>query len=416
MRRFFNLSTLVFLIIVGFLAFWIGGGMLNREPPQEVVAPQIPIPVVAASFSEAELVTPEAALYGDVVPNQIAVVRNRVGGLVEDVTSLGAQVQPGDALARISADAREASLAQAQAQLSSAERDYEAARTLAQRGVSSDAERQSRFAQLESARAGVRAAELELANTEITAPIGGTVSNVIAEAGSFVPAGSEILEIVDNDPLIARVEVRQSEIGQIRRGMTAQVEFTGGIQREGQISFISPIATAQTRTFRVEVEIPNPDTEIPAGLSAEIRLPLATQKAHKLSPALIRLDDQGRVGLMAIDETGDHLIFHPIDIVQARADAIWVTGLPDRVQLVTISQGALNSGQQVRVEETPENYRGILGGWGGNAATDSADSQAASAAAAGIAGDSVQTSPLAAPEDGPEATTDATEATTDSTN
>ncbi|MDO5529636.1 MAG: efflux RND transporter periplasmic adaptor subunit [Paracoccus sp. (in: a-proteobacteria)] len=379
MRKIFNSSTLVFVLIVGFLAFWIGGGMMNREP---VAAPEpqpLPIVTVAASFSEAVDVTPVVSLYGDVVPNQIALLRSRVSGTVENVDSQGSEVSQGDVLGRISADAREASVARAEAQLRSAERDYEAARQLAQRGVGSDAEQQSRFAQLEAARADLRAAELELANTDLRAPITGTISRVMAEAGSFISAGTEVLEIVDNDPLVARVEVRQSEISHIRLGMPADVEFQGGTEREGRVSFISPIATAQTRTFRVEVEIDNPGREIPAGLSAQIGLSLNSERAHMVSPALVRLDDQGRIGLMAIDDSGEHLQFYPIEIVRARAEAIWVTGLPERVQLVTISQGALSSGQRVVVEETPESYRGVLGGWDGQSARDAAAEMAQSA-------------------------------------
>ena len=53
--------------------------------------------------------------------------------------------------------------------------------------------------------------------------------------------------------------------------------------------------------------------------------------------------------------------FAPVQIVQARAEAIWVTGLEDRARVVTISQGALSDGQQARVSDTPEPYRDVVG-------------------------------------------------------
>lgn len=355
-------STLVFLAILGFLAFWIGGGMLNSTPPEAPVRVEPPLPNVAAHLSSAETIRPRVVLYGNIVPNQTSMLRSRTGGIVEEVVRQGDRVEQGQQIARLSADDREAGVARAEAELRSAERDHEAARQLRERGVTSEAELQSRFAALESARAELRAAELELGNTMLRAPITGTVSNVIAELGSFVQAGGEVLEIVNNDPLIAEIEVRQNEITSVSLGQTADVAFQGGRKAVGTVSYISPVATTETRTFRVELEIENPDSVIPAGLSAEISLAMQEQRAHRISPALIRLDDAGRIGVMIVDEDGETLRFAPLEIVQARAEAIWVTGLPEEVRIVTISQGALNDGQRAQVTETPDEFRGVLGG------------------------------------------------------
>lgn len=362
MSRIFSSSTLVFLAILGFLGFWIGGGMLNREGPAAPEPVEIALPQVAASASRAEEIRPRTMLFGEVVPDQTSILRARTGGIVEEIVRQGDAVTEGEVLARLSADDREAGVARAEAAVGSAERDYDAARQLSERGVTSDAELQSRFAQLEAARAELRAAELELQNTRLRAPITGTVSRTIADLGSFVEPGGEVLEVVRNDPLVARVEVRQSEITSVRLGQEADVTFQGGREAVGRIGFISPVATPQTRTFSVELDIPNPDSRIPAGLSAQIALSMDPIKAHRLSPALIRLDDAGRIGVFAVDDDGETLRFVPVDIVQARAEAIWVTGLPPEARLVTISQGALSDGQKARVSETPEAYRGVLGG------------------------------------------------------
>ena len=367
MSRLLSSSTLVFLAILGFLVFWIGGGMMNRQPPPVAEPVVVPVPNVAASLSTAEVIRPRTVLFGNVVPNQTSILRARTGGIVEEVVRQGHEAQAGDQLARLSADDREASIARAEAELRSAERDYDAARQLRERGVTSEAELQSRFAALESARADLRAAELELQNTRLVAPITGTVSRVIADLGSFVQPGGEVLEMVNNDPLIAEIEVRQSEITSVQLGQVGQVTFQGGRKAEAVVSFIAPVATSETRTFRVELEVPNPDGQIPAGLSAEISLPMEEQRAHRISPALIRLDDAGRIGVFTVDEDGETLRFQPIEIVQALAEAVWVSGLPEAARLVTISQGALNDGQKARISETPEEFRSVLGGDGAKA-------------------------------------------------
>ncbi len=79
MSRIFSSSTLVFLAILGFLAFWIGGGMLNRTPPAPPEPVRIALPQVAASDSRAEEIRPRTVLFGEVVPDQTSILRARPG-------------------------------------------------------------------------------------------------------------------------------------------------------------------------------------------------------------------------------------------------------------------------------------------------------------------------------------------------
>ncbi|WP_294925366.1 efflux RND transporter periplasmic adaptor subunit [uncultured Paracoccus sp.] len=375
--RLFRPEVLVFAGIVLLLVLWIGSGMIAREPlVEERPAPQVP--VVAASTSEARPVDRELILYGEVQPTQIAILRSRTDGLLEEVADQGTVVRQGDELARLSADDREARLAQAQAQLAAATRTAEAAQQLADRGVGPGLEAQARQAELQAARAALRAIELDIENTTLRAPVSGIINRVILDTGSYVAPGGEVLEIVKNDPLLAIVDVQQSEIRNIRPGMPASVRFIGDQGTvEGRVSFVAPLADAATRTFRVEIEIPNPDAAIPAGISAEVRLVTDTIDAHFVSSALMRLDEQGRIGLYAVDDES-RIVFHPIGFVTADSNGLWVTGLDRRVQLVTISQGAIAEGEVVEVRETPQEYSLIQPE---DAASDSAASDAANAAA-----------------------------------
>jgi multidrug efflux system membrane fusion protein len=350
--RILNATTLVFAAITGLVVVWIGSGMLAREPEarEETDAPRLP--TVDTSWSEAEEIVREIVLYGDVQPAQIAILRARVQGIVEEIVPAGTAVAAGDVVGRLSADDRAARVARAEAQVAAAQRDYDAAVELADRDIAPEAEVRTLFAQLEAARAELRAVELELSFTELAAPADGIVNRVIAETGAFVTAGGEVIEIVDNDPLVAVVQVPQASIGVVRRGMPARVRFIGGDEAEGEVSFVSPIADAETRTFRVEVEIANPDGVLPSGLSAEVVIPFGTVAAHRLSPALGRLDSEGRLGVHLVDDD-DLIAFAPIEIVRADAGGIWVTGLPERARLVTISHGALADGQAVIAREAP---------------------------------------------------------------
>ena len=77
--------------------------------------------------------------------------------------------------------------------------------------------------------------------------------------------------------------------------------------------------------------------------------------AHKVSPALATLDEEGEVGLQAVDED-DRVVFYPVEIVRAEAGGVWVSGLPERVRLITIREGPVSDGQQVLVRESPGRF------------------------------------------------------------
>jgi multidrug efflux system membrane fusion protein len=355
MKRYLNSSVLVFVAIIVIVAVWIGSGMIGGGEPEEAAAAPRPTPVVAASWSEAAPVDQSLTLYGEVEPTQIVIVRARTDGIVESIVDQGTEVASGDEIAQLSSDDREARLARAQAGVATAEQSYEAARQLAERRVGPEQDVRARLADLEAARAELRAIELEISNTTLVAPISGTVNRIVSDIGAYVSPGGEILEIVDNDPLVAVIQVQQSQIVNVRRGMTARVAFIGGDETEGRVTFVSPLADAATRTFRVEVEVPNPGGEIPAGLSAEVTLVTRTVDAHHISAALVRLDEQGRLGLYTIEDD-DTVLFRPVETVMADSTGIWVTGLEPRQRLVTITQG-VSSGETVQVEETPEEYR-----------------------------------------------------------
>lgn len=352
--KFLNSSTIVFAAIILLVAVWIASGMIGREE-EETAAPPRPAPVVAVGWSEARPVDRALAFYGEVQPTQVAMLRSRADGLIERVAEQGTAVEEGEDLAQLTTDDREARLARGQAQVASAQRSYDAARQLAERGVGPGSDVQSRLAELEAARAELRAIELEIENTTLRAPISGVINRIIAEVGAYVAPGGEVLEIVDNDPLVAVVQVQQSEIVNVRRGMPARVSFIGGRDTQGEVSFVSPLADAATRTFRVEVEVPNPQGEVPAGISAEVVISTAMVEAHHISTALVRLDERGRLGLYVVGE--DNIIrFKPIETVMADASGIWVTGLEPRERLVTISQGSVPVGEVVEVRDTPEDY------------------------------------------------------------
>jgi len=130
---------------------------------------------------------------------------------------------------------------------------------------------------------------------------------------------------------------------------------------EGAIRYLAPVADRNTRTFRVELAVPNP-YNVRAGLTAELQLSGPTLSAHDLSPALLTLADDGVVGVKTVN-SNNRVEFYPVEIVGSSANGVLVTGLPDLVTVITVGQGFVNVGQQVEpvafsaIENTPSYER-----------------------------------------------------------
>jgi membrane fusion protein, multidrug efflux system len=354
--RIFNPSVLVFVLIILLVGVWIGSGVVSREEAQPAPVRERALTSVAAGWSEAEEIERIISLYGDLEPQQIVVVRARAAGIVEEVAvGRGASVATGDTLALLSQDDRPARLARAEAELATAQRDFDAAQELLERGTGTRAAEQAARSRLEAARSELVAIQQEIDNTQVAAPIEGMVNRILADVGTVVTVGGEVVEIVDNDPLLAVVQIPQFAVARLSVGGPARVEIGGREPREGVIRFIAPVADAATRTFRVEIEVANPDMDLPAGLSVAVRIPTEVLRAHRVSPALATLDEEGRVGLQAVDDEG-RVIFYPVEIVRAEAAGVWVSGLPERVRLITLREGPVSAGQQVAVSESPNRF------------------------------------------------------------
>jgi multidrug efflux system membrane fusion protein len=284
-----------------------------------------------------------------------AAVRSRFEGYVERVaTDEGAVVARGDLLLALDPGELESQIREAEARLEQAREDFAAGARLREREVLSAQALNARRTALEAARAEVARLERRLGDAAIHAPFGGVIERLDAEPGTFVRVGEEVAELVDLSVLEVEARVSQQEIAQIARGAAAQVAFASGETAAGRVCFISRRAEPGTRTFRVVIRVPNPGAAIPAGVSAEARIPTETIRAHLLSPAALSLDEQGRLGLKTVDAAGG-VRFRPVRIVRSGAGGVWVSGLPERARIVTRGQGFVRDGDVVRVAPAQPN-------------------------------------------------------------
>ena len=258
----------------------------------------------------------------------------------------GTLVGTGQLIARFDVTRNEADLARAQEELARAQRDFDNSETLVQRGVATADRLSENRAALANANAAVINAEQSLANSEITAPFAGRLEALNLNAGEFVSAGTEVGQIVDNSPLSVTIQVPQQSLSNVKSGQEAKVKFITGEERDGVVAFVGTSADQATRTFLAEITVENENGAVPAGVSAEIRIPTGEAVAHFMSPATLSLGSDGTLGVKTVN-ADDVVVFSEIKIERAQTDGIWVSGLPDAVDIITIGQGYVNNGQTV---------------------------------------------------------------------
>ena len=137
----------------------------------------------------------------------------------------------------------------------------------------------------------------------------------------------------------------QQAVGSVKAGQTAKVTFITGEERVGTVIFVSTNANTATRTFTAEVTVQN-TAGIPAGISAQVRIPTSVSKAHFVSPATLSLGADGTLGIKTA-EANDTVGFYPVEVVRAETKGVWVSGLPDEASIITIGQGFVDRARRL---------------------------------------------------------------------
>lgn len=351
MKRSYIIAGLLALAAAG----WVVSGRLGdgdqpkigRKPPADLSAAEA-VATVRVREQHAELRAAQVILRGRTeATRKVDVKAETHGRIVELAVNKGERVEKGDPLARLAAEERPARLAEAKALREQRRIEYEASRRLSQKGYRAETQLAAAKAALEAASAELARAEVEVRNTGIQAPFDGVVVDRMAEMGDFIDKGDPIARILDLDPVLAVAQISERDVGRVAVGGPARVALIDGAEIDGTIRFIAAEADPTTRTFRIEVELANPTSAIADGVTAELHLRLGTVSAHRVSPAILTLTDAGVVGVKTLGP-GNQVRFHPVRIIGDGPDGVWLSGLPERVTLITVGQEFVADGQSVR--------------------------------------------------------------------
>ncbi len=293
----------------------------------------------------------EINLFGATNADKQAVLAARSSGIVSQLgVTKGASVAEGATVLVLEGAEVEAQVVTAMAGLNQARQLLDVGEELFARGSLPEIELNSRRANHAAAEAALSQAQASAGRLSLQAPFGGLVDSVSVELGEWVVQGTPIATILSLDPIVIKAEVSEQDVGYVTVGDRAKVLLVGGVEAEGTIRFVAKQANERTRTFEVEVELPNPDLAIPSGATAEVRLYGAPATAMLVPRSVITLSDAGEIGVRVVG--ADNIArFAPVTLLDDTEQGMIISGVPEGVRVITAGQDLVRDGDQVNVSD-----------------------------------------------------------------
>lgn len=351
--RFHKLAALV--VFVAFAA-WMGTGKFSsvgsasaegEAKPAEAVEAKAPLRAVAVLAPPRIQHARAIRISGQTEADKRAVLATRAAGIIAELpVKQGDHVKQGDLILALNAEDKPAAVDTAKQVVKQREAELVAAQRLAKSGNLATLQLDTAISAVALAKSQLELAQAELDRTLIYAPFNGVVDKVPVELGSSVMQGGEVATLLSLDPVLVRGEISERDLTHIKIGDRAEALLVNGGKVEGTVRYISREASATTRTFRIEVAIPNPDNRIPAGMTAEITLRSAPVDAVALPRSVVTLSNDGDLGIRAVDSS-NKVAFFPIDLVEDLPSGLVLGGIPADARVIVAGQDLVKEGDEV---------------------------------------------------------------------
>jgi RND family efflux transporter, MFP subunit len=358
--------TIAAFVVLGVSAAWVATGEFSHVG-SAVSAPvegEKPAPAAVVTEEPAKILrtvgvmTPQFTTHDRIIrisgvttADKRTTLATRSAGVIGQLNvKKGDWVKQGDLVLMLDGTEKAAAVETAKALLVQRQKEFDNVAALVKRGISPKTQEDNAWSALTAARSQFEAAQAELDRLQVTAPFTGVIDTVFVEKASWAPSGQDVAVLLALDPVIAKGEINERELANIRVGGAADVRLIDGTVVSGTIRHISLEATSETRTFPVEVAVPNAETKIPAGMTAEIQLKAAPVEAVTLPRSVVTLDAQGNLGVRVI--SADNTVgFVPIDLIDDTPKGLVLGGIPKESRIIVAGQDLVAEGDVVNPVE-----------------------------------------------------------------
>lgn len=341
--------TLAVLLSAGLAAWMSLGPAPVAEEVKENSTPTASYQSVRTILSSAQETTRIITAEGDTSAARRGIVSPRISGILSEIlVSKGQAISTGQPIARLEIPGFAAKEDEARVRRDEAQRAYDNAQALARRELASQDRLVSARTDLASAESQWASVQEQRQDMTLAAPFSGVLDTLDIEIGDNLSPGDTVAEILDLSRLTIKATIPQAQISSLQLGQAASVSLVTGEKVVGLITYISSQADRQTRSFPVEVEIDNEGGALKAGVSASIEMKGETSRTHAVPSAYLSLGSDGDLIVKSVDD--GIVVSHTVEVVSSGLEEVLVSGLPDEIEIITVGQGFVQSGDAVRSE------------------------------------------------------------------
>ncbi|MFZ3155727.1 efflux RND transporter periplasmic adaptor subunit [Pseudomonas sp.] len=263
----------------------------NQGPLVEVVKP------------ERSLVRDELLTFGSLRPDESVMIRPEIAGRLAQLHFReGQRVEAGALLVSLDDSITRAELAQAQANLNLAEKNFQRAQMLFKRGASNAQALDEASAQQQASRASLALSQARLDKTRILAPYDGVLGLRAVSPGDYLSEGQDIVNLEVLDPLKVDFRIPQKAVSQIRLKQVIEISLDAypGERFTGEIFAINPRLDEAGRSQAIRAHISNSDGRLSPGQFVRVSVILAERPNALVIPeeAVMPVGEQLLVNLV----------------------------------------------------------------------------------------------------------------------
>lgn len=294
----------------------------------------------------------------------------RVPGTVQDIlVKEGDLVVPGQVLARLDPTDYETMVRDRQATFDNAERNFERARELVEKGFISGSEFDRLEANYKTSEASLEAARQDLAYAELKAPFGGRVAKRHLERFEEVAVKQTVFTLQGVETLQVKIDLPESLVRSLRARVEGEATVPASATFEGQagpplpLTFaeISTRADPKTQTFEVTFSMPQPrDFVVLPGMTATVTADLSSRLVqaetnHWVPVSAVVADSELGSRVWVLDPLTMTVRGVAVAIGRMQGDRIEIlSGLTGGEEIVSVGASYLAEGMQVTRMTTGE--------------------------------------------------------------
>ena len=325
--------------------------------------PQEKIPLVTSFITKEAVFTHYVELQGNVSTKQNLIIYPEFAGVLTNVyVKEGQLVSKGQLLAKIDDGGLSQQLAQMQIQVDLAKTTFERQERLWNQNIGSELQYLQAKSSYQAQARAVEQLKEQIEKTMVRAPFSGTVDDVITDQGSVVaPGQSQLFRVVNLKDMYIKTDVPERYVSNVTVGKSVIVEFPIlGKSFESKVRQAGNFINPANRTFKIEVTVPNYDSNIKPNLTAKLKInDYINEKAILIPQSIISENAEGEQYVYIItNKVGNKAQAKQIIVETGKTQGDFIeilSGLEHDNEVINEGARSVKDGQYIKILEVENN-------------------------------------------------------------